>query len=129
MIITDRRYCYKGKEYNAISFSKTKNPITGEWFDTINYQRTFDKSITFVREAEEFKSRFIPTELEVGDLVKVTSMGKIVGVIEVENKTSEGCKLEGDLPCCLAILPNVINPNGEIAELGNYKYSYYYPKK
>ena len=72
-----RKYSHKGNEYEVVGLSKMKDPSTRIWLDAVNYKRINEiDGIPYIRSKNDFKSKFMPVQLEIGDGVEITSMGK-----------------------------------------------------
>lgn len=69
MIQIDKHYYYKGNEYVVTGFCKVKT-TSGEWVDGVSYKKASEESTEiYVRDKEAFEYYFIPTTLEVGDII------------------------------------------------------------
>ena len=89
MIQIDKHYYYKDTEYVVTGFCKVKT-TSGEWVDGVSYKKASEESTEiYVRDKEAFEYYFIPTTLEVGDIIIAVSMGKVVAEYEVTSIDSE----------------------------------------
>lgn len=83
MIQIDRHYYYKGNEYVVTGFCKVKSS-RGEWVNGVSYKKTSEESAeVYAISKEMFDHYFIPTTLEVGDMIVGISMGRFVAEYEV----------------------------------------------
>lgn len=87
-----RHYTYKEHEYIVIGLPMVKTD-NGEWKSGVSYERVLkvgeQANKTYVRQADNFLSRFVPVALEVGDIVEAVSMGKSKGFMTVETLVPE----------------------------------------
>ena len=96
-----RHYTYKEHEYIVIGLPMVKVD-NGEWKSGVLYERVVkvgeQANKTYVRQADNFLSRFVPVSLEVGDIVEAVSMGKSKGFLTVESidyNSDFGVKFKG----------------------------------
>lgn len=54
------KFFYKDHDYELLSYSKTKNRINGEWYNSVNYKRINENQI-FNRELKDFMNKFVWT--------------------------------------------------------------------
>lgn len=106
MIQIDKHYYYKGNEYVVTGFCKVKTP-SGEWVDGVSYKKASEESTEiYVRDKEAFEYYFIPTTLEVGDIIIAVSMGKIVAEYEVTSIDSESSQATAKSPSGIDLIVN-----------------------
>ena len=98
MIQIDKHYYYKGNEYVVTGFCKVKT-TSGEWVDGVSYKKASEESTDiYVRDKEAFECYFIPTTLEVGDIIIAVSMDKVVDEYEVTSIDSESSQATAKKP-------------------------------
>lgn len=106
MIQIDKHYYYKGNEYVVTGFCKVKTP-SGEWVDGVSYKKASEESTEiYVRDKEAFEYYFIPTTLEVGDIIIAVSMGKVVAEYEVTSIDSESSQATAKSPSGIDLIVN-----------------------
>ena len=106
MIQIDKHYYYKGNEYVVTGFCRVKTP-NGEWVDGVSYKKASEESTDiYVRDKEAFEYYFIPTTLEVGDIIIAVSMGRIVAEYEVTSIDSESSQATAKSPSGIDLIVN-----------------------
>lgn len=106
MIQIDKHYYYKGNEYVVTGFCKVKT-TSGEWVDGVSYKKASEESTEiYVRDKEAFEYYFIPTTLEVGDIIIAISMGKVVAEYEVTSIDSESSQATAKSPSGIDLIVN-----------------------
>lgn len=106
MIQIDKHYYYKGNEYVVTGFCKVKT-TSGEWVDGVSYKKASEESTDiYVRDKEAFEYYFIPTTLEVGDIIIAVSMGKVVAEYEVTSIDSESSQATAKSPSGIDLIVN-----------------------
>lgn len=106
MIQIDKHYYYKGTEYVVTGFCKVKT-TSGEWVDGVSYKKASEESTDiYVRDKEAFEYYFIPTTLEVGDIIIAVSMGKVVAEYEVTSIDSESSQATAKSPSGIDLIVN-----------------------
>lgn len=106
MIQIDKHYYYKGNEYVVTGFCKVKTP-SGEWVDGVSYKKASEESTEiYVRDKEAFEYYFIPTTLEIGDIIIAVSMGKVVAEYEVTSIDSESSQATAKSPSGIDLIVN-----------------------
>lgn len=106
MIQIDKHYYYKGNEYVVTGFCKVKKE-NGEWVDGVSYKKSSEESTEiYVRDKEAFEYYFIPTTLEVGDIIIAVSMGKVVAEYEVTSIDSESSQATAKSPSGIDLIVN-----------------------
>lgn len=106
MIQIDKHYYYKGNEYVVTGFCKVKT-LSGEWVDGVSYKKASEESTEiYVRDKEAFEYYFIPTTLEVGDIIIAVSMGKVVAEYEVTSIDSESSQATAKSPSGIDLIVN-----------------------
>ena len=106
MIQIDKHYYYKGTEYVVTGFCKVKT-LSGEWVDGVSYKKASEESTEiYVRDKEAFEYYFIPTTLEVGDIIIAVSMGKVVAEYEVTSIDSESSQATAKSPSGIDLIVN-----------------------
>ena len=106
MIQIDKHYYYKGNEYVVTGFCKVKTP-SGEWVDGVSYKKASEESTEiYVRDKEAFEYYFIPTTLEVSDIIIAVSMGKVVAEYEVTSIDSESSQATAKSPSGIDLIVN-----------------------
>lgn len=106
MIQIDKHYYYKGNEYVVTGFCKVKKE-NGEWVDGVSYKKASEESTEiYVRDKEAFEYYFIPTTLEVGDIIIAVSMGKVVAEYEVTSIDSESSQATAKSPSGIDLIVN-----------------------
>lgn len=106
MIQIDKHYYYKGNEYVVTGFCNVKTP-SGEWVDGVSYKKASEESTEiYVRDKEAFEYYFIPTTLEVGDIIIAVSMGKVVAEYEVTSIDSESSQATAKSPSGIDLIVN-----------------------
>ena len=130
MIQIDKHYYYKGNEYVVTGFCRVKT-TSGEWVDGVSYKKASEESTDiYVRDKEAFEYYFIPTTLEVGDIIIAVSMGRIVAEYEVTSIDSESSQATAKSPSGIDLIVNtavdsdavVTKVEGEVP----YQADYYY---
>lgn len=106
MIQIDKHYYYKGNEYVVTGFCRVKT-TSGEWVDGVSYKKASEESTEiYVRDKEAFEYYFIPTTLEVGDIIIAVSMGRIVAEYEVTSIDSESSQATAKSPSGIDLIVN-----------------------
>ena len=106
MIQIDKHYYYKGTEYVVTGFCRVKTP-SSEWVDGVSYKKASEESTEiYVRDKEAFEYYFIPTTLEVGDIIIAVSMGKVVAEYEVTRIDSESSQATDKSPSGIDLIVN-----------------------
>lgn len=106
MIQIDKHYYYKGNEYVVTGFCRVKT-LSGEWVDGVSYKKASEESTDiYVRDKEAFDYYFIPTTLEVGDIIIAVSMGKVVAEYEVTSIDSESSQATAKSPSGIDLIVN-----------------------
>lgn len=106
MIQIDKHYYYKGNEYVVTGFCKVKTP-SGEWVNGVSYKKASEESTEiYVRDKEAFEYYFIPTTLEIGDIIIAVSMGKVVAEYEVTSIDSESSQATAKSPSGIDLIVN-----------------------
>ena len=106
MIQIDKHYYYKGNEYVVTGFCKVKT-TSGEWVDGVSYKKASEESTEiYVRDKEAFEYYFIPTTLEVSDIIIAISMGKVVAEYEVTSIDSESSQATAKSPSGIDLIVN-----------------------
>jgi hypothetical protein len=107
MIQIDKHYYYKDTEYVVTGFCKVKT-TSGEWVDGVSYKKASEESTEiYVRDKEAFEYYFIPTTLEVGDIIIAVSMGKVVAEYEVTSIDSESSQATAKSPSGIDLIVNI----------------------
>lgn len=106
MIQIDKHYYYKGTEYVVTGFCKVR-ALSREWVDGVSYKKDSEESTDiYVRDKEAFEYYFIPTTLEVGDIIIAVSMGKVVAEYEVTSIDSESSQATAKSPSGIDLIVN-----------------------
>lgn len=130
MIQIDKHYYYKGTEYVVTGFCKVKT-LSGEWVDGVSYKKASEESTEiYVRDKEVFEYYFIPTTLEVGDIIIAVSMGKIVAEYEVTSIDSESSQATAKSPSGIDLIVNTaVDSDAVVTKVEGgvpYQADYYY---
>lgn len=130
MIQIDKHYYYKGNEYVVTGFCRVKTP-SGEWVDGVSYKKASEESTEiYVRDKEVFEYYFIPTTLEVGDIIIAISMGKIVAEYEVTSIDSESSQATAKTPSGIDLIVNTaVDSDAVVTKVEGgvpYQADYYY---
>lgn len=130
MIQIDKHYYYKGNEYVVTGFCKVKTP-SGEWVDGVSYKKAPEESTEiYVRDKEAFEYYFIPTTLEVGDIIIAVSMGKIVAEYEVTSIDSDSSQATAKSPSGIDLIVNTaVDSDAVVTKVEGgvpYQADYYY---
>ena len=130
MIQIDKHYYYKGNEYVVTGFCKVKT-TSGEWVDGVSYKKSSEESTEiYVRDKEAFEYYFIPTTLEVGDIIIAISMGKIVAEYEVTSIDSESSQATAKSPSGIDLIVNTaVDSDAVVTKVEGgvpYQADYYY---
>lgn len=130
MIQIDKHYYYKGNEYVVTGFCKVKT-LSGEWVDGVSYKKASEESTEiYVRDKEVFEYYFIPTTLEVGDIIIAVSMGKIVAEYEVTSIDSESSQATAKSPSGIDLIVNTaVDSDAVVTKVEGgvpYQADYYY---
>ena len=130
MIQIDKHYYYKGNEYVVTGFCKVKT-TSGEWVDGVSYKKASEESTDiYVRDKEVFEYYFIPTTLEVGDIIIAVSMGKIVAEYEVTSIDSESSQATAKSPSGIDLIVNTaVDSDAVVTKVEGgvpYQADYYY---
>ena len=130
MIQIDKHYYYKGNEYVVTGFCKVKT-TSGEWVDGVSYKKASEESTEiYVRDKEAFEYYFIPTTLEVGDIIIAISMGKIVAEYEVTSIDSESSQATAKSPSGIDLIVNTaVDSDAVVTKVEGgvpYQADYYY---
>lgn len=130
MIQIDKHYYYKGNEYVVTGFCKVKT-TSGEWVDGVSYKKASEESTEiYVRDKEAFEYYFIPTTLEVGDIIIAVSMGKIVAEYEVTSIDSESSQATAKSPSGIDLIVNTaVDSDAVVTKVEGgvpYQADYYY---
>lgn len=130
MIQIDKHYYYKGNEYVVTGFCRVKT-LSGEWVDGVSYKKASEESTEiYVRDKEVFEYYFIPTTLEVGDIIIAISMGKVVAEYEVTSIDSESSQATAKSPSGIDLIVNTAVDSDAVVtkvECGvPYQADYYY---
>ena len=130
MIQIDKHYYYKGNEYVVTGFCKVKT-TSGEWVDGVSYKKASEESTDiYVRDKEAFEYYFIPTTLEVGDIIIAISMGKIVAEYEVTSIDSESSQATAKSPSGIDLIVNTaVDSDAVVTKVEGgvpYQADYYY---
>lgn len=130
MIQIDKHYYYKGNEYVVTGFCKVKT-TSGEWVDGVSYKKASEESTDiYVRDKEAFEYYFIPTTLEVGDIIIAVSMGKIVAEYEVTSIDSESSQATAKSPSGIDLIVNTaVDSDAVVTKVEGgvpYQADYYY---
>ena len=90
-----RTYMYGDHEFivKTLTMIKVDAVAAETWKPAVVYERvkTEDgqQAMTFTRSLEDFLSKFVPQELEVGDFVEAISMNKSRGFLKVSEITDD----------------------------------------
>lgn len=130
MIQIDKHYYYKGNEYVVTGFCKVKT-TSGEWVDGVSYKKASEESTEiYVRDKEAFEYYFIPTTLEVGDIIIAISMCKIVAEYEVTSIDSESSQATAKSPSGIDLIVNTaVDSDAVVTKVEGgvpYQADYYY---
>lgn len=130
MIQIDKHYYYKGNEYVVTGFCRVKTP-SGEWVDGVSYKKASEESTDiYVRDKEAFEYYFIPTTLEVGDIIIAVSMGRIVAEYEVTSIDSESSQATAKSPSGIDLIVNTaVDSDAVVTKVEGgvpYQADYYY---
>ena len=130
MIQIDKHYYYKGNEYVVTGFCRVKT-TSGEWVDGVSYKKASEESTDiYVRDKEAFEYYFIPTTLEVGDIIIAVSMGKIVAEYEVTSIDSESSQATAKSPSGIDLIVNTaVDSDAVVTKVEGgvpYQADYYY---
>lgn len=130
MIQIDKHYYYKGNEYVVTGFCKVKT-TSGEWVDGVSYKKASEESTDiYVRDKEAFEYYFIPTTLEVGDIIIAISMGKVVAEYEVTSIDSESSQATAKSPSGIDLIVNTaVDSDAVVTKVEGgvpYQADYYY---
>jgi hypothetical protein len=130
MIQIDKHYYYKGNEYVVTGFCKVKT-TSGEWVDGVSYKKASEESTDiYVRDKEAFEYYFIPTTLEVGDIIIAVSMGKVVAEYEVTSIDSESSQATAKSPSGIDLIVNTaVDSDAVVTKVEGgvpYQADYYY---
>lgn len=130
MIQIDKHYYYKGTEYVVTGFCKVK-ATSGEWVDGVSYKKASEESTDiYVRDKEAFEYYFIPTTLEVGDIIIAVSMGRIVAEYEVTSIDSESSQATAKSPSGIDLIVNTaVDSDAVVTKVEGgvpYQADYYY---
>lgn len=130
MIQIDKHYYYKGNEYVVTGFCKVKT-LSGEWVDGVSYKKASEESTEiYVRDKEAFEYYFIPTTLEVGDIIIAVSMGRIVAEYEVTSIDSESSQATAKSPSGIDLIVNTaVDSDAVVTKVEGgvpYQADYYY---
>lgn len=130
MIQIDKHYYYKGNEYVVTGFCRVKTP-SGEWVDGVSYKKASEESTEiYVRDKEAFEYYFIPTTLEVGDIIIAVSMGKVVAEYEVTSIDSESSQATAKSPSGIDLIVNTaVDSDAVVTKVEGgvpYQADYYY---
>lgn len=130
MIQIDKHYYYKGNEYVVTGFCRVKT-TSGEWVDGVSYKKASEESTDiYVRDKEAFEYYFIPTKLEVGDIIIAVSMGKIVAEYEVTSIDSESSQATAKSPSGIDLIVNTaVDSDAVVTKVEGgvpYQADYYY---
>lgn len=130
MIQIDKHYYYKGNEYVVTGFCKVKT-TSGEWVDGVSYKKASEESTEiYVIDKEAFEYYFIPTTLEVGDIIIAISMGKIVAEYEVTSIDSESSQATAKSPSGIDLIVNTaVDSDAVVTKVEGgvpYQADYYY---
>ena len=130
MIQIDKHYYYKGNEYVVTGFCKVKT-TSGEWVDGVSYKKASEESTEiYVRDKEAFEYYFIPTTLEVGDIIIAVSMGKVVAEYEVTSIDSESSQATAKSPSGIDLIVNTaVDSDAVVTKVEGgvpYQADYYY---
>lgn len=130
MIQIDKHYYYKGNEYVVTGFCKVKT-TSGEWVDGVSYKKASEESTEiYVRDKEAFEYYFIPTTLEVGDIIIAISMGKVVAEYEVTSIDSESSQATAKSPSGIDLIVNTaVDSDAVVTKVEGgvpYQADYYY---
>lgn len=130
MIQIDKHYYYKGNEYVVTGFCKVKT-TSGEWVDGVSYKKASEESTDiYVRDKEAFEYYFIPTTLEVGDIIIAVSMGRIVAEYEVTSIDSESSQATAKSPSGIDLIVNTaVDSDAVVTKVEGgvpYQDDYYY---
>lgn len=130
MIQIDKHYYYKGNEYVVTGFCRVKTP-SGEWVDGVSYKKASEESTEiYVRDKEAFEYYFIPTTLEVGDIIIAVSMGRIVAEYEVTSIDSESSQATAKSPSGIDLIVNTaVDSDAVVTKVEGgvpYQADYYY---
>ncbi len=130
MIQIDKHYYYKGNEYVVTGFCEVKT-TSGEWVDGVSYKKASEESTEiYVRDKEAFEYYFIPTTLEVGDIIIAVSMGKVVAQYEVTSIDSESSQATAKSPSGVDLIVNTaVDSDAVVTKVEDgvpYTADYYY---
>ena len=130
MIQIDKHYYYKGNEYVVTGFCKVKT-TSGEWVDGVSYKKASEESTEiYVRDKEAFVYYFIPTTLDVGDIIIAVSMGRIVAEYEVTSIDSESSQATAKSPSGIDLIVNTaVDSDAVVTKVEGgvpYQADYYY---
>lgn len=130
MIQIDKHYYYKGNEYVVTGFCRVKT-TSGEWVDGVSYKKASEESTDiYVRDKEAFEYYFIPTTLEVGDIIIAVSMGRIVAEYEVTSIDSESSQATAKSPSGIDLIVNTaVDSDAVVTKVEGgvpYQADYYY---
>ena len=130
MIQIDKHYYYKGNEYVVTGFCRVKTP-SGDWVDGVSYKKASEESTDiYVRDKEAFEYYFIPTTLEVGDIIIAVSMGRIVAEYEVTSIDSESSQATAKSPSGIVLIVNTaVDSDAVVTKVEGgvpYQADYYY---
>lgn len=88
-----RTYMHDDHEFvvKTLTMVKAENTASETWKPAVVYERVKTEDgqqvMTFTRSLEDFLSKFVPQELEVGDFVEAISMNKSRGFLKVSEIT------------------------------------------
>lgn len=130
MIQIDKHYYYKGTEYVVTGFCRVKT-TSGEWVDGVSYKKASEESTDiYVRDKEAFEYYFIPTTLEVGDIIIAVSMGRVVAEYEVTSIDSESSQATAKSPSGIDLIVNTaVDSDAVVTKVEGgvpYQADYYY---
>lgn len=121
---TNRTYFYKGNEYRVSKTTLMKDSQKN-WITAVNYHNINNPESDYIRSEEQFKDRFIPSVLEVGEKVVVMSHGKLVGVTEVKEVMEDFASVEKSIGDAPKTVIKEIQGNGFIMLHHHWEYWFY----
>lgn len=133
MIQIGRHYFMRRDEYVVTGLCKVK-ALSGEWVDGVSCKKASGESAEiYVIDKEMLNTIFIPTTLEIGDIiVAVSSMGMVLDEYEVISIDPESSQATAKSPSGVNLIVNVaVNSDGVITKVegglpceANYYYQF-----
>lgn len=128
-----RLYQYKGNRYFCVT-NDNRFKLNGKWYNGVLYEKEGgipdnpNQHQMFTRLREDFMANFIPATVEPGDFIVAESMGRILGIYEVQemryNSNCDALNVNGDEKSYLTFEDTDVSETAQVRvkDAGNIEY-------